>query len=261
MSGGRAIWKGIIRLGTAAIPVKLYAAVHDRGVHFRLLHKTDLIPVQQEWVRPETGEVVPDEAIRHGVETADGRLVFITDEELQALESMASRDIEILRFVPEAVIDHRWHDRPYYLGPDGDEAAYCALAAALAGSAAQGLARWVMRGKEHLGVLRLRDRYPVLITLHHAGEVLPLPRLMPAAGREIDARELAMAEQLVAIMAGRFEHGQYRDEYRQRLVDLIAAKAGGQVIPLAPTAPPAEAQDLATVLAASLQAVQGRRHG
>jgi DNA end-binding protein Ku len=257
----RAIWKGIIRLGEVSIPVKLYSAVQEQRVHFRLLHAKDHIPVKQEMVHPETNEVVAKEAIRYGYETENGRIVILTDEELKSLEPEASRDIEIIRFLPGAAIDHRWYERPYFLGPDGDRESYFALIAALDGTELEALARWIMRNKEYFGVLRLQAGYPVLVTLRFAEEVVPVSALKIPAGREIDQKEFAMAEQLVSAMGGTFDPGEYRDEYRNRVMELIAAKASGKIVPLRKAAPQKPTRDLKKALEASLHAARERRRG
>jgi DNA end-binding protein Ku len=257
----RAIWKGIIRLGDSAVPVKLYSAIEEKAVHFRLLHAKDQVPVSQEMFNSDTNEVVPPEDIRHAYATEDDRLVILSEAERQSLEPEASRDIELLGFLPGKAIDHRWFERPYFLGPDGDKAAYFALVEAMQDSGDEGLARWVMRNKEYFGVLRLRSGYPLLVTLRSAEEVVELAGLRIPAGREIDPRELAMAEQLVAAMADTFDPLQYRDEFRQRVMELVAAKASGKLLPLRPPAPPQATEDLQGALAASLRAAKERSHG
>jgi DNA end-binding protein Ku len=254
----RAIWKGIIRIGNSTIPVKLYSAVEEKSVHFRLLHVKDQTPVKQEMVNPETGEVVPSEAIRHGFATEDGLMAVLSDRELQSLVPEPSRHIEVLSFLPGSAIDHRWYERPYFLGPDTDQEAYFALIAALDGSGAEALARWVMRNKEYFGVLRLQQRYPVLVTLRYTEEVVSVSELKIPVGRQIDQRELAMAEQLVSAMADTFDPTQYRDEYRERVMELIAAKAGGKIIELRKTAPKETTRDLKKALEASLRAARER---
>lgn len=257
----RAIWKGVIKLGESSVPVKIYPAVEEKSIHFRLLHAPDQVPVSQEMFNAETNAVVEPEEIRHGYETEDGRLVILSEAERQSLEPEASRDIEILGLLPGAAVDHRWFDRPYCLGPDGDEPAYFALLAALAGSGEEALVRWVMRNKEYFGVLRLRGGYPLLVTLRTAEEVVELAGLQIPAGREIDPRELAMAEQLVAALDDTFDPRQYRDEFRRQVLELVAAKAGGKVIPLRPAPAPIATGDLKGALAASLRAAKERRHG
>lgn len=249
----RAIWKGIIRLGDVPVPVKLYGAVEEKAIHFRLLHKKDMTPVRQEMVHPETGEVVPAEAIRHGYATEAGEMVILTDEELKGLEPESSRDIEISRFLPCSAIDHRWFERPYFLGPDGDPEAYFALVAVLRSAGTEGLARWSMRSKEYFGILRLEQGYPVLITLRHAEEVVQLADLKIPAGREVDKKELALADS--------FDPAQYKDEYRERVMGLIAGKASGKIVRLHKSAPKKTTRDLKKALEESLQIARERRHG
>lgn len=257
----RAIWRGVIQMGDVAVPVKLYTAVEEKNVHFRLLHRKDHVPVRQEMVHPETGEVVPAAAIRHGYATEQGEMVILTDEELQGLKPEPSRQIEVIHFLPSAAIDHRWFERPYFLGPDGDTETYFALAAALNSAATEGLARWSMRNREYFGILRLQAHYPVLITLRHAEEVVQLADLKIPVGREMDKRELAMAEQLVAALADTFDLAQYRDEYRERVMGLIAGKASGKIIELRKAASKRNTRDLKKALEASLQIARERHRG
>jgi DNA end-binding protein Ku len=227
----RAIWKGVITFGDVEVPVKLYSAVQDRGIHFRLLHEDDLVPVSQEMVNPESGEVVPRERIRRGFEVARGEYVLLDDDELEALEPKASRTIEITRFVDPAAVDHQWYDRPYYVGPDDDDAEYFALARALDDSGMEGIARWVMRKKEYRGALRVRDGRLAMVTLRSPDEVVPAAALGAPGGRKPDARELRMARQLVEALEGPFDPEEFRDEYRDRVLELVEAKAEGRSIP------------------------------
>jgi DNA end-binding protein Ku len=254
----RAIWKGTVRLGDFSVPVKLYAAIEEKSVHFRLLHGRDMTPVKQEMVSQETGEVVPAEEIRHGFETGDGRMVILGDADLQGLDPEPSRDITIVSMVPGSAIDHRWYERPYFLGPDGDPEGYSVLTAGLKESGNEALARWVMRNKEYFGVLQLQQGYPVLVTLRHTEEVVPVSELHLPSGREADPRELAMAEQLVAALADRFDPAAYRDEYRERVLEMIAAKASGKVVALRKAVTKGTTRDLKKALEASLKAAGER---
>ena len=228
----RAIWKAELELGRTKVPVKMYSAVTDRTVHFRLLDPESLTPVKQRMVEPDSGREVKDEQVEKGYEVQPGLLVKLEDEELEKLEPKPSREIEIVAFVPDVEIDHRWYDRPYYLGPDGDVEAYFALAEALAKEGREGLARWTMRGKRYVGALRTEGPYLVLITLRHIEEVVDasaLPRPKSAAPTKAEAK---MAEQLVEMLRGPFEPEKYRDEYRDRVMELIEAKRKGKVVPI-----------------------------
>ncbi|MEC9482783.1 MAG: Ku protein, partial [Halomonas sp.] len=212
----RAMWKGVIRFGDARVPVKLYSAVQDRSVHFRLLHAKDRSPVEQAMVNPQNDEVVPYARTRRAYPTDEGSLVILDNEELDALAPEQTRDIEVTRFLPSGAIDHRWYNRPYYLGPDGSEEDYFALIEALERSGREGLARWVMRKKAYVGALRLHQGYPMLMSLRHDEEVVALDTLSEPGGARLDDKELDMAQQLIGMLEAPFEPQQYHDEYRER---------------------------------------------
>jgi DNA end-binding protein Ku len=255
----RAIWKGVIRFGSVEVPVKLYSAVQARGIHFRLLHEKDLQPVKQRMVNPETGDVVEYEAVHRAYQTEDGDLVMLAEEELAELEPEASRDIEITRFVDPEVITHPWYDRPYFLGPDDDDAAYAALAEALRKQKKEGLARWVMRNKEYVGALRLEGDHLMLMTLRHAGEVVPASALKAPAGRTLDRREVQMATQLVAALEDELDMTAYRDEYRDRVLELVEAKAEGKVVKFPKAEKRKTDASLTEMLKQSLEAAGGSK--
>ncbi len=254
----RAMWKGVIRFDAIRVPVKLYGAVEDRNVHFRLLHRQDLEPIHQYFVNPDTDEVVPYEAIRRAYITEAGDRVLLDKSELEALEPAPSRDIEIVGFLPLQAIDHRWYDRPYYLGPDEDGAAFSAMADALEAMQVEGLARWVMRNKSYVGALQLYQGQPMLMSLHHAEEIIPLEALKPPAGPALDQRELGMARQLIEMLASDFDPQEYHDEFRDRVLQMLADKEHGKQVKKRAPAPREPGMDLGRALEASLQ--QARKH-
>lgn len=253
------IWKGVIRLGDEAVPVKLRSAVSDRTIRFRLLDEPDGAPVEQRMVNPRTGNVVPWEEIRRGFETESGEIVMLDEKELDQLEPAESRDIEIVRVVPKEAIDHRWYLRPYWLAPDGDAAEYFALARALEEDGREGVARWTMRKKAYQGALHARDGYLMLVTLRHASEVVSAAELEGPSGRELEPREQKMAVQLVEALAGDFDPAQYEDEYRKRLAELIEAKASGKRIRLAPKRERPRPESLTSALEQSLKRARKER--
>jgi len=226
----RAMWKAELALDDTRFPVRLFAAVRDTKIHFRLLHAVDDAPVKQEMVDAERGEAIPPQQIRRAVEVDRGVYVVITDEERAALEPKASRAITVERVVPGASIDERWFDRPYYLGPDGDDAAYFALAEALEQRGEIGIAHWVMRKKSYAGALYGRRGYLMLDTLRSAQEVVQIEALRPSASRAPDKRELDLAEQLIGTLADEFDAREYRDEHRDEVMALLEAKAKGKVV-------------------------------
>lgn len=252
----RAMWKGVIRFDEQAVPVKLYSALEDRSVHFRLLHETDGVPVKQELINPRTGEVVPYGEAKRGFVTEENDLVVLEPEELEAIEPEPSRDITILQFLPPDAIDHRWYVRPYWLGPDGSEAAYAALIAALERSGREGLARWTMRKKPYMGALRLHRGYPMLMTLRSEDQVVATEELPAPEGPKLDARELAMAKQLMEMLAAPFVPDEYEDEYRERVLALIEAKTRGETIEVRQPRKETRYEDLDEALRASLESIR-----
>jgi DNA end-binding protein Ku len=143
----RAMWKGQLKVGSTKIPVKLYSAIQDQTVRFHILDDKHKDRVKQHMIDPDSGEEVPNEEIQKGYEVEPGKFVILTAEDLEKLQPPASRDIEILEFVPQNKISEQWYDRPYYLGPDGDEKDYFALVEALNNKESEGIAQWVMRNK------------------------------------------------------------------------------------------------------------------
>ena len=254
----RAMWKGVIRFDAIRVPVKLYGAIEDRNVHFRLLHRGDLEPVHQFFVNPETDEVVPYANTGRAYITESGERVLLNPSELEALEPEPTRDIEILGFLPHQVIDHRWYNRPYYLGPDEDSAEFFALADALESMQVEGLARWTMRNKSYVGALQLYQGYPMLMSLHHAEEVIPVESLAAPEGPPLDPRELGMARQLIEMLEANFEPQEYHDEFRERVLAMLDAKAHGKKVRT--LAPPQHERgmDVGQALEASIQQV--RKH-
>lgn len=254
----RAIWKGVIRFEEVALPVKLYSAIEDRSIHFRLLHELDLVPVEQRMVHPGTGRAVPYGETRRGVETERG-MVVLDEEELESLELEGSRDIAILRFVPTREIDHRWYLRPYWLGPDDSATGYASMVRAMGERDLEGVARWTMRKKEYLGALRVREGRLLLVTLRHAGEVVSLEGLNAPSGRELAGPELEMAGRLVEALTGEWDPDAYQDEYRARVLELVEAKASGKVVAFEPVKREAPEGSLEEALAASLERAKEER--
>lgn len=258
----RAIWKGVVQIGTLSVPVKLYSAVQERTVHFRLLHKADKQPVKQQLVSAETGEPVEYPEVRKAFPITRGRLVMLEPEELEQLQPEDSRDIEVTRFVNIGDIDHRWYQRAYYLGPDDSTKAYFAAVAALEKKKKEGVARWVMRDKSYVGALRVEQGYLMLITLRHAEEIIAADALTPPGGRALQQKEVQMAGQLLEALHDEFDPTQFRDEYRARVMELVEMKAAGKkpkVVKFRPKE--TDAEDVTDVLAASLAGLKKKAGG
>lgn len=252
----RAIWKGKLKIGGSGIPVKLYSGVTDRTVRFHILDDKHLLRVKQHMINPDSGDEVSSQEIQKGYELEPGRFVLLTEEDLASLEPEPSREIEIAEFVPPQAISQQWYERPYYLGPDGDVKAYFALAEALSNREREGIAHWVMRNKSYVGALRAEGDYLVLVTLRNAEEVISAKDLPKPAGREPSQKELQMAKQLVGMLEGEFNAKDFKDEYRERVMEFIEHKAKGKAPRLRAVKTKRKPSSLDSVLQKSLQALK-----
>lgn len=248
----RALWKGELVLGKTRLPVELFSAVQDQGIHFRLLHSTDGVPVQQRVVRKSDGEEVPREERRKAYPLDRNEAVILQPDELDALQPEASREIELCRFVPARLLGDQWFDRPYYLGPGKGSADYFALADAIEHGHVVGIARWVMRKKGYVGALTSNEGYLVLTTLRRAEQVVSVSGIEVPAARRPDESELKMAEQLVSSIEGDFEPEVWKNEYRQRVRAFIDAKARGRSVKLVKPKRKSAGGNLADLLQRSL---------
>jgi DNA end-binding protein Ku len=253
----RAIWSGAISFGLVNIPVKLYSAVSKKTVRFHQIDAESGGRVRQKRVGPD-GEEIAYEQIVKGYEIGPDRYVTISPEELEALEPQKTRTIDIEDFVDLEQIDPIFYDHPYYLAPDtGAAKAYKLLVDAMEDSGKVAVARVVLRSKEHLVAIRPRDGALAMETMLFADEVIAAESLEELAAADGDVktsdRELAMANQLIDSLASEFDPEKYRDEYRERVLDLIERKAQGETIVIEePEAEPEKVPDLMAALEASI---------
>ncbi len=252
----RAIWKGDLKVNSTKVPVKLYAALKDQAVRFHILDEHSKTRVKQHMVEPETGKEISNEEIQKGFEVEPGTFVILDEKELESVEPEASREIEIQQFVPPDQIAPEYYDRPYYLGPDGDQTAYFALAEALRKQEKEGVVRWVMRKQPYVGALRAEDDHLVLVTLRPAEEVLSAKDLPRPAGRTPDKKELSMAKQLVELLKGEFHPKDYKDEYRTRVMEFVEKKAKGHAPKLRLVKTKRKAASLDKVLSKSIESLK-----
>jgi DNA end-binding protein Ku len=257
----RAIWTGAISFGLVNVPVKLYSATSPKTVRFHQLSSKTGARIRQKRVDPSTGDEVPYEEIVKGYELTPDRYVLISPEELEALDPKATKTIDIEEFVELAGIDPLYYDHSYYLAPTaGGAKAYRLLLDAMGDSGKVGIGRVVLRSKQQLCALRPTGGVLTLSTMLFGDEVLApdrLDELDAITEAEATDRELRMAEQLIESLSAEFDPSKFRDEYRERVLELIERKASGEEIAIQPEAEePAPAPDLMAALEASLAAVK-----
>jgi DNA end-binding protein Ku len=256
----RSMWSGAISFGLVNVPVKLYSAVSPKEVHFHMVHDEDGARIKQKRVCSADGKEVAWEHIAKGYEVSPRRVVMITREELESYDPKATRTIEIQDFVELEAIDPIFYETTYYLGPDrGADKAYALLFEAMRRTNKVGIARVVLRTKQYVCAVRPMGDALALSTMLYADEIVPsksIESLHDKSSKPGD-RELEMAERLVESLSTGWDPKRYKDEYREKILELIERKAKGETIE-APSEEekPAKVVNLIDALQASLAAAR-----
>lgn len=257
----RAIWKGSLRFGLVTIPVGLYAAESPDDLDLDLIDRRSQAPVGYSRINKETGRAVPAAAVVKGYAVSKGRYVVVTDQDLKRASPEATQTIDVVGFVDQGEIAPIYFDRPYYIAPTQHGGkAYALLREALAASDRLALARLVVRSRQYVAAVYPWERVLVVQLLRYAHELrgtsdLEIPGTV--ARSAASAKELAMAERLIASMEQKWDPEEFKDEYRDQLLALIRRKArSGKEIEVedepVPRPPKAEVVDLMALLQKSL---------
>ncbi len=258
----RAMQSAALSFGLVNIPVKLYPAVSSKSVSFHMLHAKDGSRIKQHlFCQAENKEIPRDEVVK-GYEVTKGQYVEITEEELEKLEEAANQAVEILEFVPPEAVDPVFYEKTYFLGPDkGGEKAYRLLVDAMRERKRVAVAKFVMRGKENLVVIRPVDGHLMLHVMFYADEVRNIKDI-EVPEHKVKGGELALAEQLIeSLSEDKWEPDKYQDTYRERVLEMIRKKMEGKEITAPPGAPSAEVVDLVSALKSSLKKGPRRETG
>jgi DNA end-binding protein Ku len=260
----RAIWSGSISFGLVNIPVKLYTAVSRKSVSFHQIDSATQSRVKMQRIN-SNGDEVPYERIVKGYELSPDRYVLIEPEELDALDPEATHTIDIEEFVDLAEIDPVFYDAPYFVAPvKAAEKPYALLVRAMEEQGKVGIARFVMRTKQYLAAVRPKDGKLLISTMVYADELVPDKEIGEFDGLEdvtVSDKELKMARQLVESLSADFDPSEFTDEYREKVLDLIERKAGGETIEVETPQPAEEGKvvDLMAALEASVKEARSAR--
>jgi DNA end-binding protein Ku len=246
-----------ISFGLVSIPIRLYTATESQAaISFNMLHAKCGSRLKQQYICTKDGEIVPREDTVRGYEFSKDQYVTFTDDEIKSFSEPPTKLIEISQFVPIAKVDPIYFDKAYFLGPDkGGEKAYKLLSHAMKESGRCALAKYAVRGKQYITLLRPVEGGLVMQQLLYADEVRPISEV-PVGDATVSEPELRLAMQLIdQIAAEEFHPEAFEDEVRKRMQAAIDQKVAGQEITAAPAeAPRAQIVDLMEALKASLAA-------
>ena len=255
----RALWTGSISFGLVNVPVRLYSAISEHKLQFHFVHQKDDSPIGYQKICKKEDKPVPEKEIVKAFEYRKGKYVYMEDEDFEAARVEGYKTIDITDFVPYEQIDPIYFAHTYYVGPqDGAEKVYSLLVKAMEDSELAGIAKFVMRDRQYLGALRVREGTITLEQLYFADEVRPVEEIKPKRAR-VEKRELEMAQQLIDSFSGDWKPEQYKDTYRDALCEVIEAKRKGKEVHVAAEPEEGQPTDLMTALRASVQASRGGR--
>jgi DNA end-binding protein Ku len=255
----RALWTGSISFGLVNVPVRLYSAISEHKLQFHFVHQKDDSPIGYQKICKKEDKPVPEKEIVKAFEYRKGKYVYMEDEDFEAARVEGYKTIDITDFVPYEQIDPIYFAHTYYVGPqDGAEKVYSLLVKAMEDSELAGIAKFVMRDRQYLGALRVREGTITLEQLYFADEVRPVEEIKPKRAR-VEKRELEMAQQLIDSFSGDWKPEQYKDTYRDALCEVIEAKRKGKEVHVAAEPEEEQPTDLMTALRASVQASRGGR--
>ncbi len=259
-----AIWSGAINFGLVTIPVKLQTAIRTNDLRFNFLHKKDEGRINNVRRCSLDGEEVPYSEIVRGFEIEKGEYVILTDEDFNRVNPEATQSVDIVQFVDLSEINPIYYDKPYYLEPEKrGRHAYALLREALKDANKVGIARVVIRSREHLAALKPNGDALVLELMHFADEIVDQSTLDFPAREKPAESEMKVAKMLIDTMSEPFDPEKFHDKYREEVMAMIEARAAGKEIPKAKTKAPARDNvvNLMDVLQRSLEASKRDRGG
>ncbi len=255
----RAIWSGAISFGLVNVPVRMFSAIQENDLRFHMVREKDGSRIGYDKVAKKDGKPVDDDDIVKAYETDKGKLVYLSDDDFEAAQTKGYHSIDVTDFVPYEQIDPIYFEHTYYLGPqDGAEKVYALLVQALERSGLVGIGSFVMRQREQLGCIRVREGALTLEKLFFADEVRDPDTITPSKRVKVEKRELQMATELIDRFSGDFDPSKYRDTYRDALLKVIRQKQKGKEIKVPERQEPSTPDDLMEALRASLDEAKGK---
>jgi DNA end-binding protein Ku len=250
----RSIWSGSLTFGLVNIPIKLYVATEEKRLDLDMLHKKDMSPIRFARVCRNEEKEVPYDQIIKGYEVDKDDYVVLTDEEIKKANVQKTNSIEIMEFVNEDEIDSVFFEKPYYLEPaKGAQKSYALLVEALKKAGKVGIAKFILRTRERMAIIKPHENLIILEQLRYAQEIRATKELNLPDEKYVNKKEIDMAIAFINQLTDEFKPDQYHDTYKEKLEKVIQAKAKGEVIRTTGKEPvPTKVEDLMTLLKANL---------
>lgn len=258
----RTLWKGAVSFGLVNIPIKMYVATEHKDIKFNFLHKECMNPIQYRKFCPHCDREIASEELVRGYEYQKGSYVVINEEDLERIPLENTKTIDILDFVDLTQVDPIYFDKTYYLEPSqGGEKAYGLLVEAMSQTGKVAIAKVMIRSKQSLAALRIKDQVLIMETIFWPDEIRSPSALNLGVDRsKLHDNEIKMAVSLIENLSTSFEPAKYQNEYRQALWELIESKiVGKEVVAAAPVADRDNVVDLMEALKASVKLAEETR--
>jgi DNA end-binding protein Ku len=258
----RTLWKGAVSFGLVNIPVKMYVATEKKDIKFNYLHKECMSPVKYRKYCPNCDRELNGEEIVRGYEYQKDQYVIINEEDMERIPLNNTKTIDILDFVDLNQLDPIYFDKSYYLKASaGGEKAYTLLTQAMEQTGKVAIAKVLIRSKQSLAALRIKDRVLVMETIFYPDEIRsPASLNTGIEAVQLNDNEMKMAVNLIQNLSSDFDPAKYQDEYREALWEMIQSKVSGQEVVVSPASPnTANVVDLMEALKASVELAESKR--
>jgi len=228
----RTLWKGAVSFGLVNIPVKMYVATEKKDLKFNYLHSECMSPIQYRKYCPHCDREIKTEEIVRGYEYQKGSYVVINEEDLDRIPVDNTKTIDILDFVNLEQVDPIYFDKSYYLEPSqGGEKAYSLLTEAIKKTNKVAIARIIIRTKQSLAALRVKDNVLIIETIFYPDEIRSADQInIGLSPEKLHDNEIKMAISLIENLSTDFKPEKYKDEYRQALWEMVETKITGKEI-------------------------------
>jgi DNA end-binding protein Ku len=248
------MWKGSISFGLVNVPVKMFAATEDKDIKFKYLHQECGNPVKNIRTCPSCEKEIEWSEVVKGFEYQPGQYVLMKDEDFEKVAPQKSKTIDIMNFVDLEEIDPIYFNKSYYLAPeDTGSKAYALLRQAMSESGKIAVAKIIIRSSQQLAVLRTYGDVLVMESIFYPDEVRAVTQIPSVPQNvEVDEAEMRIATQLIESLTTEFDPAQYKDEYRERMLEAIQQKVEGEEVTTAAEPKRDQIHDLMAALQASL---------